>query len=213
MKKYKNFYEVMKKIVTKKKPIVFDIGANKGQSIDGFRKLYPECFIHAFEPDKSEFDKLIINYNKNTKETQVRGFLCKKCNIKKPLDEFYKKASRGNLCIACDKQKRHEYRKRPEVRERAYIYQMKRFYKKKYGISFEDYDEMLKKQKGLCAVCRKQNTKIDSRSKKTQRFHVDHCHETKKIRGLLCMKCNQGIGFFDDNILYLESCIRYLQNK
>lgn len=65
MKKYKNFYEVIKKVVTKKKPIVFDIGANKGQSIDGFRKLYPECFIHAFEPSKLEFDQLIINYKKN----------------------------------------------------------------------------------------------------------------------------------------------------
>jgi FkbM family methyltransferase len=65
MKKYKNFYEVTKKIVTKKKPIIFDIGANKGQSIDGFRKLYPECFIHAFEPNKLEFDQLIINYKKN----------------------------------------------------------------------------------------------------------------------------------------------------
>ena len=64
MKKYKNFYEVIKKVVTKKKPIVFDIGANKGQSIDGFRKLYPECFIHAFEPSKLEFDQLIINYKK-----------------------------------------------------------------------------------------------------------------------------------------------------
>lgn len=65
MKKYKNFYEVIKKVVTKKKPIVFDVGANKGQSIDGFRKLYPECFIHAFEPSKLEFDQLIINYKKN----------------------------------------------------------------------------------------------------------------------------------------------------
>lgn len=64
MQKYENFDQVIAKVVSKKKPMVIDIGANKGQSIDIFRRLYPECYIHAFEPVKFEFNKLLINYKK-----------------------------------------------------------------------------------------------------------------------------------------------------
>lgn len=43
--------------------------------------------------------------------------------------------------------------------------------------------------------------------------YVDHCHTTKKVRGILCNKCNFGIGHFDDNPALLESAIRYLKDK
>lgn len=154
----------------------------------------------------------IVESKHNIQRRHPVTSFCKKCNTRKPIEEFYLNPSTSMLCKPCEKIRKSEYRKRPEVRQREYIYEMKRFYKKKYGITFEDYDAMIKKQKGLCAICRKPSTKIDCRLKKIQRLHVDHCHKTKKVRGLLCNKCNQGIGFFDDNILIFESCIRYLQN-
>lgn len=57
-------------------------------------------------------------------------------------------------------------------------------YKKKYGISLNDYNEMFRKQNGCCAICAKSQQQL-SRS-----LHVDHSHETGKIRGLLCHACN-----------------------
>lgn len=154
-------------------------------------------------------------FKKMEKKSGIERFnltegMCNRCSTVKPVDEFYRNGAYRTLCHACEKTRRHEYRIRPEVRKRAYLYEMKRFYKKKYGMSFDQYDEILKRQNGLCAICRKPNSKVDARSKKLQRFHVDHCHETKKIRGLLCSKCNQGIGYFDENILVLEACIKYL---
>ena len=79
-------------------------------------------------------------------------------------------------------------------------------YKARYGITVDDYNEMYISQDGKCAICR-----TDKKLKGY--FHVDHCHDTKKIRGLLCMRCNSGIGYFKDNILNLEKAIVYLNNS
>lgn len=61
---YKNFLQVIKKLVKKKikKNIIFDVGANRGQSINFFKKIYPTSIIHAFEPVKVEYQKLTHNY-------------------------------------------------------------------------------------------------------------------------------------------------------
>lgn len=64
----------------------------------------------------------------------------------------------------------------------------------KYGISQEEYFELFWKQNGTCAICREKETAINSSNNKVQALAVDHCHETGKIRGLLCRRCNQGIG-------------------
>lgn len=45
------------------------------------------------------------------------------------------------------------------------------------------------------------------------KLHVDHNHETGKVRGMLCQKCNFGLGFFEDNIPYLERAIIYLEKN
>jgi len=71
-----------------------------------------------------------------------------------------------------------------------------------YGIEPEDFNQLLAKQKNRCSICR------DSFSKQTP--NVDHCHNTKKIRGLLCRRCNQGLGFFRDSKKFLRRAIRYL---
>jgi len=59
----------------------------------------------------------------------------------------------------------------------------------KYGITVEQYDEMVEQQMGRCAIC-KLVEHIDEPGK---RLHVDHCHETGAVRGLLCSKCNTGV--------------------
>ena len=75
---------------------------------------------------------------------------------------------------------------------------------KTFGMTMDDYDEMLSNQNMGCKIC---NTKVP---RGQGRFHIDHCHTTGKIRGLLCSKCNVGLGQFDDNIGKLNNAIRYL---
>ena len=72
-----------------------------------------------------------------------------------------------------------------------------------YGITLEQYTQMLTAQNGKCSICETSNTK---------KLHVDHCHTTNQVRGLLCNSCNNGLGRFFDNIKYLENAIIYLKN-
>lgn len=73
-----------------------------------------------------------------------------------------------------------------------------------YGITLEQYNELLAKQKGICAICKEP-------SPNGKRLCVDHCHKTGKVRGLLCDICNKGVGHFRDNSEYLRAAINYLK--
>ena len=78
--------------------------------------------------------------------------------------------------------------------------------RKAFGIGIVDYNQMLEKQNGKCAICN--STKGNE---KKHRLFVDHCHETNKVRGLLCGKCNTGIGYFQNEPILLGSAIDYLR--
>lgn len=72
----------------------------------------------------------------------------------------------------------------------------------KYGLTVEDYNNMLLNQAGGCAICGK--------SPGERPFDVDHCHDTGKVRGLLCNNCNMGLGSFKDNIDNVRRAVQYL---
>lgn len=75
--------------------------------------------------------------------------------------------------------------------------------KSRYGITVETYEKMLVDQGGVCAICKKAcNT--------GKRLSVDHDHDTGKVRGILCQRCNRGIGHFK-SIEDLESAVSYLK--
>jgi len=82
-----------------------------------------------------------------------------------------------------------------------------RYLKTRYGITPEQYEAMLARQAGVCAICRN-----PSRGS-TRRLHVDHDHATGKVRGLLCFSCNAGLGHFADNLRWLEATIQYLMTS
>jgi len=77
---------------------------------------------------------------------------------------------------------------------------------KEFGITQEQYDTMLTSQNNSCAICSRANFT-------GYNWHVDHCHTTGKVRGLLCSKCNQGLGLFEDNLTSLRKAIEYLENQ
>jgi Recombination endonuclease VII len=84
----------------------------------------------------------------------------------------------------------------------AYPERRKRILKSRYGITPEEFEIMLVKQNNTCAIC-EQSYHLT--------MHIDHCHTTKKIRGLLCNNCNRGLGHFKDNSVLLKNAINYLE--
>lgn len=97
-------------------------------------------------------------------------------------------------------------RRRPEVRIANIDAQLRRT----YGISFADYSKMLGEQDHLCLICREP---ASGGPKAASRLHVDHDHETGLVRGLLCTRCNQGLGYFRDNPDLLRSAVEYLERS
>jgi len=77
--------------------------------------------------------------------------------------------------------------------------------RKNYGITVEQYDEMLVAQNYVCAICGDKD--------ENKRLHVDHCHASGRVRGLLCRGCNLGLGKFKDNVETMFAAIKYLSKN
>jgi hypothetical protein len=87
-----------------------------------------------------------------------------------------------------------------EMSQAAYMRRQQLYHK--YGLTMADYNAMLAAQDMACAIC-------GQRPQKT--LYVDHDHETGEVRGLLCVRCNTGLGMFRDSIRLLASAIVYLE--
>jgi hypothetical protein len=117
--------------------------------------------------------------------------VCSYCNVYKDFDKFGTNGD-GKLKSRCkDCQTKYNTKYHKEV-----------FRFDRYGITREMFKEMLSDQSSRCAIC---DTDVDEKSS-----HIDHCHTTGKVRGILCEKCNKGLGQFDDDVNYLKNAIKYL---
>jgi hypothetical protein len=74
----------------------------------------------------------------------------------------------------------------------------------RHGISVQQIKDMVATQKNSCGICGKEFL--------NNFFHIDHCHKTGRVRGLLCRKCNVGIGFMEDDVSILQKAIKYVQS-
>lgn len=81
---------------------------------------------------------------------------------------------------------------------------------RKFGVSYKQYEEILKAQKGCCGNPGCNATVPGAPGRK--RFYIDHCHETGEIRGLLCHSCNLALGHVQDKVEKLEGLIEYLKD-
>lgn len=126
---------------------------------------------------------------------------CSGCKEKKAIEMFWnnkaQKDGLDNLCKEC--RKGHSGKNYAENAEHVW----RRSLKRKYGITVEDYNDLLEHQRGGCAICFQDNAS-------GWRLAVDHNHDTGEVRGLLCRSCNTGLGHFGDNVDNLESAIDYL---
>lgn len=142
---------------------------------------------------------------------------CPRCSKKKDGSKFYKnpKTPTGlaSWCKACHLAADKERRERPEVKKREVqrrkqhrkdhpeVYRLRSKKEKlaKHGLTIEDYERLLAEQRGGCALCGS-----------TDRLCVDHDHETGRVRGILCFKCNTAIGMLGDSAAGLRRAFEYL---
>ena len=124
---------------------------------------------------------------------------CSKCGKEKSASEFYSTidviSGLSSQCRICNSDRTR-----------------KTSLQQKYGITIEDYDTLLKEQNSRCAICGTTDPgTCKSKGALKSRFCIDHDHETDEIRGLLCSKCNSGIGFLGDTLERLEAAAAYLR--
>ena len=99
----------------------------------------------------------------------------------------------------------NEARTRDEVQR----YMKERSLNYMYGITLDQFMEMLRRQEGKCAICGEDITRV---VKGRIQACVDHDHSTEAVRGLLCSACNKGLGFFRDNTRVMRAAILYITN-
>lgn len=130
--------------------------------------------------------------------------VCSKCKIEKHASEFgiksYNKDGLNHYCKLCENERSKQKYSNPNHKERVKYNQIKRLYK----LSKEDYLEMFINQNHSCKICGCLVKPL------TKNSHVDHCHKTNKIRGILCGKCNTLLGSVDDDVHILKIAIDYL---
>ena len=136
---------------------------------------------------------------------------CKSCRELKPLDSFGNPPSRRHTnghpyCKPCMNSYARKWRANNKVK--AQEKDRRTNFKRRYGITVEDYTQMLEQQGGACAVCG-----TDTLGTRTKHFSVDHCHDTSKVRGLLCDKCNRGLGMLGDTLEAVLKAADYLRRN
>lgn len=125
---------------------------------------------------------------------------------------------RHPYCIDCRTIATQNYRNKPEsklMHRKWYKDKYERIaenkrYMKQYGITLDQYEQILSEQNNLCAICKMAESDLTINGKIVH-LQLDHCHETGKIRALLCKNCNCGLGNFHDSIEKLQAAIDYLK--
>lgn len=120
---------------------------------------------------------------------------CPECGVEKEHSAFsYNKGTYDNLCAYCKVCR--SVRRKKQYKSRLVG---------KYGITIQQYNEMLISQNGQCAICGSTDP-----AGRGSNFHIDHCHDSNTVRGLLCANCNTAIGLFRESTEHLSSAIQYL---
>ena len=148
---------------------------------------------------------------------------CRECGEVKSLDCFgFYKGKRRRKCKPCTNAEVKRYRDATDPEKLREMYQRRNLrwrerdperyrwhlrnsnLKRLYGITADDFDRMLAEQGGGCAIC-------GSPDPQGRNFHVDHCHDSKVVRGILCHPCNTGLGNFVDDPGRLAAAVAYLR--
>jgi len=143
--------------------------------------------------------------------TELEAKICSDCKILKFEDEFYTNNKKIQAyCKFCsiirvtkwNKDNKERVKIRSKKFRDSHPNNHRKYLVKGYGLSLEDYNDLLIKQNNKCAICSKESIK--------EFLNIDHCHKSNKIRGLLCRTCNRILGLFKDDIGLLLKAADYL---
>lgn len=132
-------------------------------------------------------------------ETATRCITCrtktkaKEAAYRKNYGKQYSKSTTG-------REKRHAFNKRRYANDPVHCRLESRT--RKYGLSIDQYHDLVESQDNKCACCKRPFT---------TKTHIDHCHVTLRVRGIICHSCNTGLGLLGDNIEGLEKALSYLK--
>ena len=130
---------------------------------------------------------------------------CFNCKQTKPVSEFYRSSViyYQKECKICNRERKYRW----HHTEAGKLSSANTKLKRRFGITLEQYEDMLKEQGGRCMICGAIKSTLN------HKLAVDHDHKTSKIRGLLCKSCNLGIGNFLDSPVLLQNAISYLTRE
>lgn len=136
----------------------------------------------------------IVKSNKDrTTDWDEEGRTCTMCDEFKPWTEFSpRKEVPSGHTSSCRKCRNARYARQNRARR----------YERVYDITLEKYEELLKKQDGVCGICKQPQSTL---------LCVDHNHDTGEVRGLLCTPCNRGLGLLGDTIINIQNAYDYLK--
>jgi len=154
-------------------------------------------------------------YSSFTKHATMKdGYLkqCKECKRKQEKEKRKKRnemSEEERLAARAKDKKKYKNIISDERRNQKRKQTMRSLYlRRKYGITIEQYEDMHQTQEGRCGIC-----SIEEQEAPRKILNVDHCHETGVVRGLLCDRCNLGIGILGDNLNSVQRALDYLQRS
>lgn len=151
-------------------------------------------------------------------ESVAKTKVCKKCGVEWPASEYRVRVQHGRKYVCGDcrecrraygriQSKRYTANNQEKIKAN-YLANKDRFrfnhLRRKYNLTPQALEDLLLSQSGLCAICQSSLSDLD------RPYHIDHCHTTKQVRGVLCFSCNTGLGKFRDDPRLLESAFLYL---
>jgi hypothetical protein len=141
-------------------------------------------------------EKTLDNTNVDNSRKDGLNKYCKKCirTVRNTEEEVLRRKKR---------QKEYYIKNKSTIKKNTRDYILKR----KFDISEDDYTKMLVDQNYCCSICGRNELEF------SRRLAVDHCHNTGKVRGLLCFNCNNGLGRFKDSTRLLNEAIKYLEEN
>jgi len=166
------------------------------------KKLCAKC------GEEKELDKMVRSFNilKDGTRSYFYRSTCKRCDNKAKDARRKVRGYSGNSQRITRMRERSNNWSKKNLEARKII--SRKHTLRKYGLTLEGYDNLLKEQNECCKICGTHYLQVTR-----QLLDVDHCHTTGKVRGLLCTDCNGGLGKFKDNIILMQEAIKYLEEN
>lgn len=137
---------------------------------------------------------------------------CCICNTRKPFSDFFnyknKNDGKSYRCKSCDDLARKKWA--IDNPERAHLSQRERNLKHRFSVDLKWYEKQFEKQNYSCAICKSKTNKTAG-DREFWNFSVDHCHNSGKVRGILCNNCNRALGLFQDNPKLIRKAAEYVE--